>query len=300
MKLRTLVILNGVAFAWLIVSAATMVAVKVRAEPELKPGSLAQSIGSGPLTFMVWGDSHGGTLMPLFRELAAQHHVAGEAFLGRGVVPLLWAYSPQASASRSAQSELASEAVNASRKDRIPYVFIVGRWEARVPYWHPTMTDVDRQDEWKRTIIEDDFTEEQSLADSARVLAEALPRSIEAITVNNPHLRRIYFIMQPPARDGDNGDVPVSEATYRLQQRAIGNALASLRCDKLTVLGPGSNWIKSGMSVNGDEGGSYYSDRHHLSSYGAAKLMRPLLAPIFNCIGRSADKGQAADYNRSM
>jgi len=251
----------GLVAVWLAASALTMIDVKSRVAAARVP------LNEPSPQFMLWGDSHADALTFLFRDLASEYHVTGKWFVGSELVPLVEAYSRLKPANRVTERVMDEVQVG-----QVPYVFIIARWDWRVPRWHPTVHD----EGWELRALRDDSSTEQSLADSTRVLSRALPRTINALSVANPSLKRIYFLNQIPCRDGER---PISEGTYKIQQSGIFAALSLCKCDKLTVLN--ADWFREGMSRNGDEDGCYYFDSNHISSHGARTLVRPLLEPIF-------------------
>src|SRR5262249_8444005 len=124
--------------------------------------------------------------------------------------------------------------------------------------------------EWGSQIMQDHRTKEPCLKDSLRVLEEAVERTASALEG-----RHIYFLMQVPIRENENG---ISEETYELQQCEIKRVLKK-DWPYCTVLGPG-RWFRDGRSLVRDPGGAYYMDLDHVSSYGAKKLIRPVLEPL--------------------
>src|SRR5262249_6750255 len=116
-----------------------------------------------------------------------------------------------------------------------------------------------------------------------RVLQEHFRETIAALESAGV---RVWFLMQIPFQ----GDDPAARSTrgcpakeYEAQQYEINKALKSCTGPMLTVIGPDKCWFdRDGFSVKGDSGGSYYMDKNHVNSYGASKLIRPLLEPVFD------------------
>jgi hypothetical protein len=75
----------------------------------------------------------------------------------------------------------------------------------------------------------------------------------------------------------------VTRHEYERQQWEIDRVLGSCTSPILTVIGPGDQWFDDdGYSLKADSEKAYYVDGDHVSSYGAEKLIRPLLKPVFD------------------
>jgi hypothetical protein len=145
--------------------------------------------------------------------------------------------------------------------NKVPHVIMVARWEHAVP--EPLFN-------WRTRF-------------NVKVWQEHFP---ETISVLGPVGTRVWFLMQVPfqAEDPRGGLTRgVAAKEYEAQQYEVNKILKSCRPPMFTVLGPDKCWFdKDGFSCMGDSGGSYYMDKSHVSSYGAKKLIRPLLEPVFD------------------
>jgi hypothetical protein len=136
-------------------------------------------------------------------------------------------------------------------------------------------------------VIQDARSPGVSLEDARRVWREHFGETISAL--QSPG-RRVWFLMQVPfqPKDPRGASTPGTPAkAYEAQQDAINEVLKSCQRPTLTVLGPGKFWFdRDGFSRTGDPGGCFYIDKNHVSSYGAKKLISPLLEPVFDRMQR--------------
>jgi hypothetical protein len=258
------------------------------------PGTSIRLIGPpGEARFAVWGDSHASALLPVFNDLAYKAHVHGIGFIGLGLAPLTDAYNRHSPVTLPGQDEWSLHVRQWIVNNDVKYVFLVARWDAQCPRWCPTMhfnNDGDRQDflnEWRSRMVSDESTDKPSIQDSARTLQASLASTLTDLNdATDGKKRHVYVVMQAPIKDGA-GEDPVSEETYRIQQTEMLKFHAAMsgpdtHCDTPPVIiGPAKWWFKNGMSVTRDEAGDYYSDRHHVSTYGGKKFFEPLLEPVF-------------------
>jgi hypothetical protein len=227
--------------------------------------------------FVLWGDSHAMVMLSLFDDMAKAKGLSGQAFTSAGIPPLLgtWCTHMQKPAT---QLQWNRRVVDWITGHKVRNIFIVGRWEVRAPMQIPDF-EADNEllePDFKSRMLQDDQSKEMSPADSRRVFQEGLTRTLTALAG-----RHVYFLMQLPVIDYDYK--PISEKNYELQQYEINRILKLTRWPFLHVLGPGK-WFQNGQSLTGDDGGSYYMNRDHVSSRGCRKLIAPVLAPVFEQI----------------
>src|SRR5262249_6794538 len=153
-------------------------------------------------------------------------------------------------------------------------IIIVGRWDVRVPHEIP-MPKSDDDDRIDR-MLQDGISKELSVTDSRRAFEDGIKRTLDALRG-----RRVYLLMQVPVLEKNK--TGITRETYEVQQREVIRVLKARSHSLLHVIGPGK-WFNGETSLVGDEGGSYYMDEDHLSSYGANKMISPLLEPVFKQI----------------
>jgi len=240
-------------------------------------GAKRRIIGApGHADFVLWGDSHARALVGLFDQLARPRKIGGQCFIVPTIPPLIGVWNSEQFAPQT-QLQWNISVIEWIKSHDVPHVFIVSRWDHRVP-----SRFTERGPTAQNTyLLQDDRSGRTTPDDACRVWEEGFKRTLAALEG-----RRVYFLMQLPVQETDiRGARGVSEETYELQQFEINRVLRSGRWPQLSVIGPG-DWFRNGYSVTGDEGGSYYADGNHVSSYGAKKLLAPVLEPIFARISR--------------
>ncbi len=235
----------------------------------------------GPARFVVWGDSHAMKLAKVFDGIAKAKGISGQSFAVLDLPPLLetcnrrmltFMYRVPLVRQRSWKEQV----VEWIKDHDITDVFIVARWEVRVPP-QELMCDADDR------LLQDGLSTGFSAADSRRVFKDGLGRTLDALAG-----RHVYFMMQvPPLRK--NG-TPITRQAYDLQQREVMRVLTACPHSHLHIIGPG-DWFSGGVGRTGDKEGSYYDDDDHVSLHGAKVLIAPVLEPVFKRIG---DRSQSA------
>jgi peptidoglycan/LPS O-acetylase OafA/YrhL len=250
----------------------------------------------GPPAFVLWGDSHANAIAGLCDELARSRGLSGQCFAAAGIHPLLGVWDNQRQ-KREIQLEWNVRIVEWIKKKKVPNVIIVSRWEYAVPssvHWLAQFEGMnedvrgDLETTRMACVIQDERSPDVSLDDSHRVWQEHFRETVSALESAGT---RVWFLMQVPfqpdrPRPGKIRGIPAK--VYETQQYEINKVLKSCAAPMLTVIGPGKCWFdKDGLSCTGDSGGSYYMDKNHVSSYGAKKLLSPLLEPVFDQIKKN-------------
>jgi peptidoglycan/LPS O-acetylase OafA/YrhL len=256
------------------------------------PRSNCSSLGcDGPPSFVLWGDSHAMAIAGLCDELARSKGLSGQCFAAAGIHPLLGVWT-NFRPPREDQLEWNRRIVEWIKKNHVPDVIMVSRWEYSVPslpYWRSRLDGLneDAKEGIESTrmshVIQDCRSPSVSLADAHRVWQEHFRETVSALESGGT---RVWFLMQVPFQNdephvGSTRGIPAE--TYQIQQQMINDILKSCKWPRLTVLGPGKCWFdKDGFSRTADPGGCFYMDKSHVSSYGAKKLIQPLLEPVFD------------------
>lgn len=84
--------------------------------------------GNGAPDFVVWGDSHGGALMPAFEALSAQYGVWGLMFSRADCPPLLGVTVSQSQIPDAVCTDVNDAAIAMIKSHSIRTVFLVARW----------------------------------------------------------------------------------------------------------------------------------------------------------------------------
>jgi hypothetical protein len=240
----------------------------------------------GPPSFVLWGDSHAMAIASLCDELARSRGLSGQCLAASGIFPLLGTWNDRPTA-REIQLEWNRRVVEWIKRNKVANVIIVARWEWAVPSRFSDWRARDKENRRMMFIIKDDNTRAVSNEDSRRVLQEHFDETISAL--QSPD-RRVWLVMQVPVQNdlpGGRSTRGVPAKTYEQQQYEINRVLKGSKWPMVSVIESGQSWFDSdGFSYVGDSGGSYYIDKDHVSSYGAKKLLGPLLEPVFDRIKR--------------
>jgi peptidoglycan/LPS O-acetylase OafA/YrhL len=263
-------------------------------DESLPHGVLAIGVVGAPDSereFLLWGDSHAGSLTQLFAELAEARGIRGAVARRDGYAPLVGVYNDiNVIESSKFQLEYSENIADTAVQLRVKHVFLVSRWECKIGCVGDGAAD--RID----GTIKDGKSKQTSVEDSTRVFREGLRRTIQ-------HLRaagiKVWFVMQAPVQDGDMVEKArqslwywsmmrgVTEAQYGRQQRQVAVVLQGDGWDDLSVIGPSPGWFDA-MSFSRISNGTedFYSDDDHLSAEGAAYYYRNLLVPVFDQMAR--------------
>jgi peptidoglycan/LPS O-acetylase OafA/YrhL len=238
---------------------------------EMSPGGTQRLGAPGVPRFVLWGDSHALAAAKAFDDLAKERGIAGQCFGLVGIPPLLGTYNDRMQRnlipiSREDQIAWNQHVIQWINDHEIADIFIVGRWDSRVP-------SKLGNDYVASRLLQDGSSKEFSTTDSRRAFEDGLDRTLDALKG-----KHVYFLMQVPAMERD--DAPITRQTYELQRFEVNQVLKARSGSLFHVLGPGE-WFKNDLLVIRDEGGGYYMDKDHVSPYGAKKMISPLLEPVF-------------------
>jgi hypothetical protein len=160
------------------------------------PGGRACVIGDGPVgaaSFVVWGDSHAGMLMPAFDAAARSAGVTGLYLGAAGCVPLLGVNQYRLGFEHCDEG---ADRVLAAIADRpeLRTVLLVSRWAFYAEgerYLHEAGHPV---------FIRDAATERVSFAENGRVFERGLERTLDALAALG---RRVVIVGQVPENEFD-------------------------------------------------------------------------------------------------
>lgn len=250
---------------------------------EDRPCLLGKS--GGPVTFILAGDSHANSLMPLFDTLARDYGITGVAALYSGCPPLVGVdHVFEVGRSCSGFNEALSRYI--ARHD-VGTVFMVAFWNSylRAQVWDgprvPTPTpplmaaggpppagSVEVDEVFSHAISE---TLERYAGRAVVVLGQTPPRSVAVPQT----MVQAAILRRPPTEL----ELTVSEAEDRLRaSTSIFKRYASE--SSLTFVDPVPFLCSSGLCEFEINGRPLYYDDHHPSSFGSMHL-RALVEPIF-------------------
>lgn len=217
-----------------------------------------------PIELLVWGDSHARTVLDVLDSVCADFKVHGVAATHAATAPLL-GFKNTKPFSLGADSIPYNQAiVDFVRTRQVRNVLVVARWSAYLPSSESEYGEF--QEALKKTIDELHTTGARIFVmkdvpgqrfDVPRALANAVARS----------------------RDPKALGLPASE--HLTSTKYENNLLDKFSGTLVTVLDPLPLLTdETGLCRAERDGRALYSDRHHLSTYGAMQL-RPLFETIF-------------------
>ncbi len=243
------------------------------------PGGRPCLIGEGRRSFVVWGDSHAGMLMPAFEAAAASEGVAGVYLGAAGCVPLLgvdqlkWGFQACSAGAERILDEIAA-------RPELGTVVLVSRWafyaEGR-RFGHELGPPV---------YIRDGETGRVSFAENGRVLGRGLARTVAALEGMG---RRVIVVGQVPENEfelavevgrarwlGRAVEFAPSREAYEARQAQVRRLLAA----------EGVEVLELGLCAEARcpvvrEGVPLYRDSNHLTATYAREL-GPLVAPVIS------------------
>jgi len=229
----------------------------------------AESAPGGP-DFLLWGDSHARAISDVVDSAARRHGVYGHAALMGGTVPLPGVWNGSKHQDLLVCEKWSATVIDWIRIHRPRHVVVCGNWAT-----YPRVRRIDG--DGRRT---------DPVAD---VLADALKLLIGQCDAVGA---RVTLLLQVPTQDlipaqrvirahlaGRPIDLSgVSRAVVDRQQANIAAAVAIVASERLRVINLADPFFgPNGVSVVGDDGGSWYFDRDHVSAYGAERRFTVVL-----------------------
>jgi peptidoglycan/LPS O-acetylase OafA/YrhL len=230
--------------------------------------------GADPV-FVLWGDSHAYSIARLSDSLARSRRISGILCSQGGYVPLVNAWcntwgEVEPASIETKQLQWSASVMRLIEQRKIRHVILAGRWETKVP-----SSEIKPG---QKGLIRDRLWSPGSPADPRQVFDARLRETIATIEKSGGHL---WFLNQPPVQG--QAARGVSRQEYERQQREVDRITRAISSPAFSLVGPGSHWFDTdGYSIKADANGLYYRDSDHLNEYGAEKLIRPILEPIFD------------------
>ncbi|HET6534831.1 MAG TPA: SGNH hydrolase domain-containing protein [Sphingomicrobium sp.] len=147
----------------------------------------------GEPQLVLWGDSHAAAISPSIRDVAHREKIPGVAFTSPGCPPLIGAQPFTRDEPKSIRCRAFQEHALASIEalPRVTTIILAGRWALA------TETTRFGDETRGRSFLRDSKTDRNSVTESRRAFAEALPRTVRALTKDHPKAR-ILLIGQVP------------------------------------------------------------------------------------------------------
>lgn len=232
----------------------------------------AESVAGRP-DFLLWGDSHGQAISAALDSAARRHGVCGHAALMGLTPPLPGVWNGMTPRERLVCEKWSQVVVEWIRAHRPRHVLLCGYWKG---YRYVRRIDGSGR--------------------PADTPAGFLPYGLQRLLSECEAVgARVTVMLQVPQQDelpaqrvvvahclGRAIDLEgVDRAAVDSQQATIVAAIASVAADELHVVNLADPFFgPNGLSRVGDDGGSWYFDRNHISGYGAERLLGALLGDL--------------------
>jgi peptidoglycan/LPS O-acetylase OafA/YrhL len=220
-----------------------------------------------PIELLVWGDSHARTVLRVLDSICADFKVRGVAATHAATVPLL-GFKNSKKFSLGVDSIPYNQAiVDFVRTRRVKNVLVVARWSAYLPSRPTELEHGEFREALGKTI-------DELRATGARVFV------MKDVPGQRFDVPRALAIAVARSRDPKTLGLPTSE--YFASTKYENDLLDKMSGKSVIVLDP-VPLLADGAGICRVErnGRALYSDRHHLSTYGAMQL-RPLFETIFS------------------
>jgi hypothetical protein len=241
--------------------------------------------GEAPRTFLLWGDSHADSLIPVIDSLAREHHLSGTVATTSGCPPILDSRTDEWPRCEGF-NDLVWSALQSSSVDT---VILAGFWEL-----YESSLEVSESVERDPTVKTEAERELAALIETAERLAEAgyqvwivedlpaypfdIPRALAMTQLLEGDIDNVGRMTPPSDPSAERFD----DGLGRIASRAIH--LIDLRdalCD-------------SGGCRTAADGHSLYRDGDHLTTVGA-EYVSPVLAPMFDEMAARAQLNSPED-----
>lgn len=244
----------------------------------------AWSIGpQGEPVFLVWGDSHANMWRAAFDLLAEEYGRPGLYLEPDGCWPLRFGDKSR----QDCGDFLTAVAETAARKN-IRHIFLGAyyHWDLKSPALPEKPLDYqgEGQQAQRRLLAEFADMAGKTVAALSRSGAEIwIMENIPAFDFSVPHTLALEV---EKGRSPDDFTYPVQ--FYHNRQAATRPVLEGLNSPGVRILRAEEQLCPDGRCRPADEGGSFYTDTHHLSNYGAIQN-RAAVEPMFRAMGKAED-----------
>ncbi len=224
---------------------------------------------------LLWGDSHGRHILPLFQHLSSEQETKVYAACRPSTPPLL-GINMSTNETLSPHNDQVLAAIDS---DEIKRVFLVGRWNFYYQLGNNSQ---------QASLIDDTGTRRPA----SEVFKEGLQRTITALRekgievfilkqVPSQHLDPSASLWHASRLDRAQDQVGVTITEHAQSQEAVNELLDSFVGPGVTILDPLELFsLKNGHTKVQENGKVLYYDNHHLSVDGAL-FLKPLIRPYF-------------------
>jgi hypothetical protein len=242
--------------------------------------------------FIVWGDSHAATAMPMISELAYNRRISG---LGAAMPS-----SPPLPDTRNGWNKDLEEwntgVLNLIEEKDIQHVFLIARWSSYIE----KVADYDLLfgTDPLQTLAYDDLTVSRTPNEAFKAFERSIRSLSERLTKAGRH---VYLVPQVPEQNSSprrsaftaertwgwipNRQVGIDRNTHESRQRRVNEVFHSL-VSPLVTLVPSDQLLfgSDNRTILVNEKMLIYNDTNHLTIDGTRFALAPLLEPIFDTI----------------
>ena len=236
--------------------------------------------------FIVWGDSHAGSIAPAFKALARETGTAGWLSSSPGCAPLLKVV--RIDPHISGCPEYNDAVISLIERYDIRVVILVGRWDISAlgrSKWElseglPQIFLVDSQS--RQTSLEESRAAfERGLNRTLARLKQGGRKALLLMDVPNTSMDTPLFLARSMSRGRIGQEARTIITAYDGQQQFVDDLLIRLAQEwSVTVINPKSVLCSGPNCLIAKDGRSLYRDDHHLTRFGALQLVA-LLRPRF-------------------
>jgi hypothetical protein len=252
---------------------------------------------SGPIDFVLWGDSHGASAAPAVDASAQSLGLKGLAYLNNGTPPVtgLW-FADMSEEGVKKMTAMNERVLHEIIEARPKIVILVGRWVARCEGYNAIEMEGEAEEYRFTTMVVDTMNPEPSFEEASGALIRQLTTMNERLGRNGIKLALMQQI--PESTIGGTASLfyaqkrfpqthslpqfTTSPSEHAARQQRTMNTLARLSNEGLTILDPTSQFFQGGNGLKVYAERSYYRDDDHLSRAGS----RHYLVPFFEKIMR--------------
>ena len=252
---------------------------------------------SGPIDFVLWGDSHGASAAPAVDASAQSLGLKGLAYLNNGTPPVtgLW-FADMSEESVKKMTAMNERVLHEIIEARPKIVILVGRWVARCEGYNAIEMEGEAGEYRFTTMVVDTMNPKPSFEEASGALIRQLTTMNERLGRNGIKLALMQQI--PESTIGGTASLfyaqkrfpqthslpqfTTTPSEHAARQQRTMNTLARLSNEGLTILDPTNQFFQGGNGLKVYAERSYYRDDDHLSRAGS----RHYLVPFFEKIMR--------------
>lgn len=223
--------------------------------------------------FLLWGDSHGQAISMVIDSAARMHGVYGHAALMSGTPPLPGIWNGVKQSDRLVCEKWSRVVLDWIRAHRPRHVLVCGHWKG-----HANVHRIDgsgRLGDHPADVLTYAL---QQLCSECEAVGTRVTVMLQVPTQESLPAQRV---VRAHYRGRAIDLVGIDRATLDAQQSNIVAAVAGVASDEISVINLADPFFgPTGPSGVGDDGRSWYFDRHHISGYGVERLFSGMLGDL--------------------